>query len=112
MDICGKICTKETRNDTKSSLKCHGNILFYTSTRHRNTSKYRISTMSMKRHEVTSLNDVSYRNDVNVFNKVVVAKTLFFSKKFKIRCDRIPRGYKIFNLFVNNMKFNLEDCDQ
>ena len=43
MDICGKICTKTARNDTKSSLKCHGNILFYTSTRHRNTSKYRVN---------------------------------------------------------------------
>ena len=32
MDICGKICTKKARNDTNSSFKCHGNILFYTST--------------------------------------------------------------------------------
>ena len=78
MGICGKICTKTARNDTKSSLKCHGNILFYTLTRHRNTSKYRVNTTSMKRREVTSLNDVSYRSDIKVSNKVVVAKTLLF----------------------------------
>ena len=35
--ICGKICTKKAGNDTNSSFKCHGNILFYTSTRNRNT---------------------------------------------------------------------------
>ena len=81
MDICGKICTKKARNDTKSSLKCHGNILFYTSTRHRNRSKYRVNTTSMKRREVTSLNDVSYHSDVKVLNKVVVAKRLFFYKQ-------------------------------
>ena len=63
MDICGKICTKKARNDTKSSLKCHGNILFYTSTRHRNTTRCRVSTTSMKRREVTSINDVSYRSE-------------------------------------------------
>ena len=39
MDIRGKICTEKARNDTKSSLKCYGMILFYTSARHRNTSK-------------------------------------------------------------------------
>ena len=78
MGICGKICTKTAGNDTKSSLKCHGNILFYTLTRHRNTSKYRVNTTSMKRREVTSLNDVSYRSDVKVSNKAVVAKTLLF----------------------------------
>ena len=80
MDICGKICTKKARNDTKSSLKCHGNILFNTSTRHRNRSKYRVNTTPMKRREVTSLNDVSYHSDVKVLNKVV-AKRLFFYKQ-------------------------------
>ena len=37
--------------------------------------------MSMKRREVTSLNDVSYRNDVEVLEKAVVAKMLFFYKQ-------------------------------
>ena len=93
MDICGKICTKKARNDTKSSFKCHGNvILFYTSTRHRNISKYRVNTTSMKWREVTSLNDVSYGSDVQVLNKVVVAKRLFFTHKFKIRGGHIHRG--------------------
>ena len=32
----------------------------------------------MKRREVTSLNDVSYRSEVKVLNKVVVAKRLIF----------------------------------
>ena len=35
----------------------------------------------MKRREVTSLNDVSYRSDVKGLNKVVVAKSLFFYKQ-------------------------------
>ena len=78
---CGKICTKKARNDTKGSLKSQGNILIYTSTRHRNTSKYRVNTTSMKRREVTSLNDVSYHSDVKVLNKVVVANRLFFYKQ-------------------------------
>ena len=74
-------------NDTRSSSKCHGNIPFYTSTRHRNTSKYQVNTTSMKWREVTSLNDVSYCNDVKVVNKIVVAKMLFFlqtSLKFAV----------------------------
>ena len=49
--ICGEIYAKKARNDTKSGLKCHGIILFYTSKRHRNTSKYRVNTTSMKRRE-------------------------------------------------------------
>ena len=81
MYTCGKICTKKAQNDTKGSLKSQGNILFYTSTRHRNTSKYRVNRTSMKRREVTSLNDVSYHSDVKVLYKVVVAKGLFFNKQ-------------------------------
>ena len=46
----------------------------------------------MKWREVTSLYDVNYRNDVKVVNKIVVAKMLFFTNKFKIRGGRIPRG--------------------
>ena len=35
----------------------------------------------MKMREVTSLNDVSYRSDVKVLNKLVVAKRLFFLQR-------------------------------
>ena len=54
--------------------------------------KNRVNTTSMKRREMTSLNDVSYHSDVKVLNKVVVANRLFFTNKFKIRVGRIPRG--------------------
>ena len=37
VEIRGEIYAKKARNDTKSGLKCHGIILFYTSKRHRNT---------------------------------------------------------------------------
>ena len=37
----------------------------------------------MKRREVTSLNDVSYRSDVKVLNKVVEAKRLFLQTSLK-----------------------------